>query len=205
MASTAVRATHHRKTGLKKAVESEQDYWTLVSASYSPTMFSYPARPETLPEDYTPRTYDLCEYCWHFARSSTFVTSSDTAKGMCVCCAVRFAFRAPVDGGAIPTPETAMALLNASSFARRRVVAPANVDEVDLENPENGRIFGSQYVDRRSGEEVDLDEDGVYRAQCRDCKVMRSVGGGRCRSCYAEWNLALDLAAPREEPVEDLP
>ena len=69
-------------------------------------------------------------------------------------------------------------LLDESDFGRRRVVPMEDVDEIDLEDPETGRVFGSVDIHRPTGREIVWDGDGNARV-CLTCPS----GGGSCWLC----------------------
>jgi hypothetical protein len=70
-----------------------------------------------------------------------------------------------------------------------------DVEEIDLEDPETGRIFGSVELHRQTGREIVWDNDGHARL-CRTCPT----GGGMCWMCRAMSDHEVGLGDPLHSP-----
>jgi len=155
---------------------SERSYWTNLSEFYSPMrrLFTEPPNEELERDGVTE-----CDYCLKIAPARMFIPNAQY-RPICLCCVVRYAYLAPVgeDEEDVPLrPAYARQLLDESDFGRRRVVPMEDVDEVELEDPESGRVFGSVDIHRPSGREIVWDDDGHARV-CQTCPT-----GGLCWLC----------------------
>ena len=155
---------------------SDRSYWTNLSEFYSPTrrLFTDPPNEEIEADGVTE-----CDYCLKIAPARMFIPNPQY-RPICLCCVVRFAYMAPVgeDDDVPVRPTYAQQLLDESYFGRRRVVPMEDVDEVELEDPETGRVFGSVEIHRPTGREIVWDDDGNARV-CLTCPS----GGGACWLC----------------------
>ena len=155
---------------------SEASYWTNLADFYSPMrrVFTEPARPEIEADGVSE-----CDYCLKMAPARMFIPNPQY-RPICLCCVVRYAYLAPVgeDDDEVPLrPAYARQLLDESDFGRRRVVPMEDVEEIELEDPETGRIFGTVELHRPTGREVVWDEDGNARL-CLTCPP-----GRKCWMC----------------------
>jgi hypothetical protein len=154
---------------------SDKSYWTALSESYSPMrrLFTDPPNEENEADGATE-----CDYCLKIAPARMFIPNPQY-RPICLCCVVRYAYLAPVgEEEDVPLrPAYAQQLLDESDFGRRRVVAMEDVEEIDLEDPETGRIFGSVELHRPTGREIVWDVDGNPRL-CTTCPT-----GGLCWLC----------------------
>jgi hypothetical protein len=153
---------------------SEESYWTNLANFYSPMRrnFDTPARPE-----YEEDGVAECEYCLKLAPVRMFVPNP--TRPICMCCVVQCAYLASVgeDDDVHVRPAYARQLLDESDFGRRRVVSMEDVEEVELEDPETGRVFGAVEFHRPTGREIVWDVDGNPRL-CMTCPT-----GAQCWLC----------------------
>lgn len=155
---------------------SDRSYWTELSEFYSPRrrLFTEPARPE-----FEEGGVAECDYCLKLVPSQIMIPNAQY-RPICLCCVVQCAYLAPVgedEEDLAVRPWYARQLLDESDFGRRRVVPMEDVDEVELEDPETGRIFGSVDLHRPTGREIVWDVDGNPRL-CTTCPT-----GGACWMC----------------------
>ena len=156
------------------SASDDKTYWVGLSEFYSPMrrLFTEPR------DDGVDRAE--CDYCMKLVPSQTMIPNAQW-RPICLCCVVRCAYLAPVgeDEEDLPVrPAYARQLLDESDFGRRRVVPMEDVEEIDLEDPETGRIFGSVDIHRPTGREIVWDDDGNPRV-CLTCPS----GGGVCWLC----------------------
>ena len=159
------------------SASDESSYWIRLADFYSPMrrLFTEPAN-EELEQDGVAE----CDYCLKMAPARIFISNAQY-RPICLCCVVRYAYQAPVDEDedeVVIRPAYARQLLDESDFGRRRVVPMEDVDEVELEDPETGRVFGSVDIHRPTGREIVWDDDGNARV-CLTCPS----GGGACWMC----------------------
>jgi hypothetical protein len=155
---------------------SDRSYWINLSEFYSPMrrLFTEPPNEEREAGGVTE-----CDYCLKIAPARMFIPNPQY-RPICLCCVVRYAYLAAVgeDDDVPLRPAYARQLLDESDFGRRRVVPMEDVDEIELEDPENGRVFGSVDIHRATGREIVWDDDGNARV-CLTCPS----GGGACWLC----------------------
>ena len=174
------------------SASDDKTYWVGLSETYSPMrrVFTDPPNEELERDGATE-----CDYCLKIAPARMFIPNPQY-RPICLCCVVRCAYLAPVgeDEEDLPVrPAYARQLLDESDFGRRRVVPMEDVDEVELEDPETGRVFGSVDIHRPTGREIVWDDDGNARV-CLTCPS----GGGRCWLCEEQWRR--EIGAPDPSP-----
>ena len=174
---------------------SEKSYWTNLATFYSPMCrrFDEPAN-----EEYESAGVADCDYCQKLVPSRIMIPN-EQYRPICLCCVVRCAYMAPVGEDVHIRPDYAWQLLDESDFGRRRVVPMEDVDEIDLEDPDTGRIFGSLSIHHQTGREIVWDDDGHPRL-CLTCPS----GGGRCWLCETQLRRELGIPPSRISSKADL-
>ncbi len=173
------------------SASDDKTYWVGLSEFYSPMrrLFTEPR------DDGVERAE--CDYCMKLVPSQSMIPNPQY-RPICLCCVVRCAYLAPVgeDEEDLPVrPAYARQLLDESDFGRRRVVPMEDVEEVELEDPETGRIFGSVDLHRPTGREIVWDADSHPRV-CMTCPS----GGGLCWLCESLRRHEVGLGDPLHSP-----